>query len=680
MSNNFNFSTLNDAQIQAVKHIDGPMLILAGAGSGKTLTITTRLAYLVSLGICPSSILTLTFTNKAATQMRNRALSLIDDISIPPLLCTFHKFGLLFLKLHIDKLGRKNNFMIIDTDDKRRILRSLDKDIDARQVAADISKFKNSLQTIDDAKLLRGHDSATTAVVYEQYENYLQKNNLVDFDDLLLLPYKILSQFDDVARATSEKYRYIMVDEYQDTNKLQFNLLEKLLTSHTNICVVGDDDQSIYEWRGATIANILNFDKYFENTKIVKLQENYRSTHEILKYANQLIEHNQDRLGKKLIGTKEKGDKPKVYESIDERLETQKIIRDINTLVASGENPNNIAILYRVNALSRQLEDGLTKAGIAYKLIGGKRFYERMEIKDIVAYFRTIVQPTDNFSFKRIANTPKRGIGKATIDKLDTMSKQTNRSIFELLDDEQNEDMIALIGKKNYRTLKLFVASIFELQEILANAKMTFVDAIEDMFEIRKSYKAMPDGEDRVANIDEFYALTRDYFLEDSSHDMDNFLNKISLSIERGELDDDAISLLSIHSSKGLEYEHIFVVGLEEGFFPLPNADIQEERRLGYVAFTRAKTTLTLSFVHNRFYKGRRAILNKSRFLSESGLIQGGLTIQKSKSFKKGDAVKHEVFGLGIVEIAKLVGKSYKLKINFGGIKREILSDFIKLV
>ncbi len=680
MSHYFDFHNLNYAQIQAVKHIDGSMLILAGAGSGKTMTITTRLAYLVSLGICPSSILTLTFTNKAATQMRNRAFSLMDDISVPPLLCTFHKFGLLFLKLHIHKLERKNNFMIIDTDDKRRILRSLDKDIDVRHVASSISKFKNTLQTTEDAKLLRAKDSATTAVVYEQYQNYLQKNNLVDFDDLLLLPYQILEKFDDIAKTTSEKYRYIMVDEYQDTNELQFKLLKKLCTTHDNISVVGDDDQSIYEWRGATIKNILNFDKNFKNTKIIKLEKNYRSTHEILKYANQLIEHNQDRLGKKLIGTKEQGAKPKVYESIDERLETQKIIRDIRQLVSSGESPNDIAILYRVNALSRQLEDGLTKAGINYKLIGGKRFYERLEIKDIVAYFRTIVQPNDNFSFKRIVNAPKRGIGKTTVLKLDNLSKETNMSIFELLNNSQNEDMISLVGQKNYRTLKLFVASILELQDVLRASKNRFVDAFEDMFEIRQSYKNMIDGVDRIANIDEFYALSRDYFLEDMDNNMHNFLNKISLSIERDELNTDAISLLSIHSSKGLEYEHIFVVGLEEGFFPLPKSDIQEERRLGYVAFTRAKTTLTLSFVHNRFYKGRRAILTKSRFLSECGLLQGGLKIQKSKSFKKGDTVKHEVFGLGVVEIAKLVGKSYKLKINFGGTKREILSDFIKII
>jgi DNA helicase-2/ATP-dependent DNA helicase PcrA len=680
MSNHFDFHHLNEAQIEAVKHIDGSMLILAGAGSGKTMTITTRLAYLVSLGICPSTILTLTFTNKAATQMRNRAFSLIEDVTIPPLLCTFHKFGLLFLKLHIHKLDRKNNFMIIDTDDKRRILRSLDKDIDVRDIASSISKFKNSLQTIEDAKLLRAEGSVVTAVVYEQYENYLEKNNLVDFDDLLLLPYKILQRFDDIAKATSEKYRYIMVDEYQDTNELQFKLLKKLCTTHDNICVVGDDDQSIYEWRGATIKNILNFDKNFKDTKIVKLEKNYRSTNEILKYANQLIEHNPDRLGKKLIGTKEQGDKPKVYESIDERLETQKIIRDIKELVACGEDPNNIAVLYRVNALSRQLEDGLTKAGMSYKLIGGKRFYERLEIKDIVAYFRAIAHPHDNFSFKRIVNVPKRGIGKTTVQKLDNLSKQTNIPIFELLNNSQHEDMITLVGQKNYRTLKLFVASILELQDVLNDTKNRFVDAFEDMFEIRSSYKNMVDGADRIANIDEFYALSRDYFLEDIDNNMHNFLNKISLSIEKDELSSDAISLLSIHSSKGLEYEHIFVVGLEEGFFPLPKSDIQEERRLGYVAFTRAKTTLTLSFVHNRFYKGRRAILTKSRFLSECGLIQGGLVIQKSKSFKKGDTVKHEVFGMGVVVIAKLVGKSYKLTINFGGTKREILSDFIKII
>ena len=331
MSENL-LSSLNESQKLAAQHIDGPLLILAGAGSGKTKTITTRLAYLISIGIDPRSILTLTFTNKAATQMRERAFNMIDPsmINTPPLLCTFHKFGLLFLKFHMSELNRKNNFIIIDTDDKKRIIKSIDKDITTALLVSEISKYKNTLLTPSEAvKAAQLKLYQQIAEVYEKYEAYLEKNNLVDFDDLLLLPYKILKNNAKLAQEISQKYQYIMVDEYQDTNELQYRLLRLLCTSHNNLCVVGDDDQSIYGWRGATIKNILNFSEHFENTIVVKLEENYRSTDTILNHANQLIEHNRDRLGKKLIGTRQKGDSIRIYESQDENEETRKIIEDI---------------------------------------------------------------------------------------------------------------------------------------------------------------------------------------------------------------------------------------------------------------------------------------------------------------------------------------------------------------
>ena len=332
-------NSLNESQKLAAQHIDGSLLILAGAGSGKTKTITTRLAYLISIGIDPSSILTLTFTNKAATEMRERAYAMIDTATVntPPLLCTFHKFGLLFLKFHMSELNRKNSFIIIDNDDKKRILKSIDKEITTSLLVSEISKYKNTLLTPAEAKCaaqLKLYQQI--ADIYEKYEAYLLKNNLVDFDDLLLLPYLILEKNEALAKQTSQRYQYIMVDEYQDTNELQYKLLRKLCTTHSNLCVVGDDDQSIYGWRGATIKNILNFADNFEDTKVVKLEENYRSTDTILEHANQLIEHNRDRLGKKLVGTREKGESVKVYESHDENEETRKIIDDITKLVSRG--------------------------------------------------------------------------------------------------------------------------------------------------------------------------------------------------------------------------------------------------------------------------------------------------------------------------------------------------------
>ncbi len=682
MSENF-LSTLNKSQQEAAKHIDGSLLILAGAGSGKTKTITTRLAYLISIGIDPSSILTLTFTNKAATEMRERAYSLIDTsiVNTPPLLCTFHKFGLLFLKFNMSELGRKNNFIIIDNDDKKRILKSIDKEITTSLLVSEISKYKNSLLSPEEAKSaaqLKLYQQI--ADIYEKYEAYLLKNNLVDFDDLLLLPYKILEKNDELAKQISEKYQYVMVDEYQDTNELQYKLLRKLCFSHNNLCVVGDDDQSIYGWRGATIKNILNFASHFENTKVVKLEENYRSTNTILEHANQLIEHNRDRLGKKLIGTREQGSSVKVYESHDENEETRKIVEDIKKLVSQGESARDIAILFRVNALSRSLEEGFNKAGLNYRLIGGMKFYERAEIKDLIAYFRILTNSTDNFSLKRIVNKPKRGIGKTTIDKLDAKSIELKIPILRILEEFTSDELSDIVGKKNSRTLKVFMASIMDLKDILEESKMRFLDMFEETFDYRASFDNVPDGFDRQANIDEFYGYIRDYFIQNPHLGLEDFLNEIALESEQSELTEEAVSMMSIHSSKGLEYKHLFIIGLEEGFFPIigDGCDIEEERRLGYVAITRAMDNLTLSFVHSRFYKGKRANLLKSRFLSESGLIKGCLTIEKNSAYKKGDLVQHKIFGMGRVQKATKAGKDYKLTINFGGQRRDILSSFVE--
>ncbi|MDN5069209.1 ATP-dependent helicase [Aliarcobacter butzleri] len=682
MSENLLIS-LNDSQKIAAQHIDGPLLILAGAGSGKTKTITTRLAFLISIGIDPSSILTLTFTNKAATEMRERAFSLIDSSKIftPPLLCTFHKFGLLFLKFHMSELERKNNFIIIDTDDKKRILKSINKEIPSALLASEVSKYKNSLMSPSEVKAtaqLKLYQEI--AQIYEDYENYLEKNNLVDFDDLLLLPYKILKNNESLAKQISQKYQYIMVDEYQDTNELQYRLLRLLCSSHNNLCVVGDDDQSIYGWRGATIKNILNFSDHFENSLVIKLEDNYRSTDTILNHANQLIEHNRDRLGKKLIGTRTKGDSIRIYESNDENDETRKIVEDIKKLIDSGENPKNIAILFRVNALSRSLEEGFNKAGLHYKLVGGMKFYERSEIKDLIAYFRILTNLNDNFSIKRIINKPKRGIGKTTIEKLEEKSIETGKSIFDLIQDLDAEGISLIVGKKNARTLKVFEASILDLRESLTQSKMRFLDNFEETFDYRASYDNLPDGFERQANIDEFYGYIRDYFIQNPHLDLKDFLNEIALESENDDYSGEAVSMMSVHASKGLEFKHLFIIGLEEGFFPITGdgSDLEEERRLGYVAITRAKDNLTLSFVHSRFYKGKRTVLSKSRFLSESGLIKGSLTIQKQADFKKGDIVSHKIFGMGRVEKVTSAGKDYKLTINFGGTKRDILSSFVE--
>jgi len=680
--------SLNPSQREAVEHIDGALLILAGAGSGKTKTLTTRLAYLIGeVGIDPASTLTLTFTNKAASEMRERALKLMPTkISYPPLLCTFHKFGLLFLKFHIEKLGRNNSFVIIDSDDKKRLLRAIAKelkiDLNLSFIASEISKYKNSLLdpevVIQKAEL---PDYKKVARIYEQYQANITENNLVDFDDLLMLTYQILEQDDALRKETSKRYQYIMVDEYQDTNELQFRLLELLASEHGNLCVVGDDDQSIYGWRGANIRNILEFADHFNACKTIKLEMNYRSTEPILKAANSLIEHNSTRLGKKLTSFKGDGPEIKLLHSLDESMEAKAIAHQIKELLDAGTDPDEIAVLYRINALSRSLEEGFTKEGLNFKLIGGMRFYERAEIKDIISYFRVLANPHDDFSLLRIINKPKRGIGKASIEKLQKAAFDAHLSLYEYIEQSVKGKQPVVISKKIATALMQLVEDILLLQSELENNLNNFITLFEERIKLKDHYAGMVDGFDRILNIDEFYGYFRDAVNKNPDLTLDEFLNDISLQSDQDQIEEDAITIMSIHAAKGLEFEHLFVIGLEEEFFPLlgEGCNMEEERRLGYVAITRAKSDLTLCYVDSRFYKGRRKMIDKSRFLGEAGLIQdASLKITKTSTYKKGDLVKHKIFGIGRVQAANKSGKEYKLLINFGGNKKEILSSFVQ--
>ena len=676
------FSKLNDEQSEAVKQTEGPVLILAGAGSGKTTTIISRLAYLIKgVGIPASNTLTLTFTNKAAKEMRERALDMIPDLSFPPLLCTFHKFGLLFLKFNIHLLGRKNNFVVIDTDDKKRIIKKINNELPTPLIASEISRYKNSMLTPDDAyKQAELFNYQQIAKVYEEYEAYLLENNLVDFDDLIALTYRLLEENPELAKSTSEKYQYIMIDEYQDTNELQLKLLKKLCTNHTNLCVVGDDDQSIYGWRGAHIRNIMEFDQDFVGTKTFKLQNNYRSREPILKVANALIEHNRSRLGKKLLATRGTGDEVVTLNSQDENEEARKIASNINKLIDSGVSAQDIAILYRVNVLSRSIEDGLNRAGVGYKLVGGQRFYDRAEVKDLISYIRIITNFHDDFSFKRIVNKPKRGLGKASVDKIELAAHAAEKSIYEFIKTSSLASLEELVRKKNSKTLKSFIKDIEAVAKIATESTYEFIDKLEETFKLKDIYKGQADEQDRVLNMDEFYALFRDFIKNNPESGLDEFLNELTLQSEQDQVEGESIYMMSIHASKGLEFEHVFIIGLEEGFLPLvgDGSDLEEERRLGYVSFTRAKDTLTLSHVGSRFYKGRRSDLQKSRFFNEAGLCQGSLRVEKNTAFKKGDLVRHKIFGTGrVIGVAK-TGKEFKLKINFAGTKKDILASFIE--
>jgi DNA helicase-2/ATP-dependent DNA helicase PcrA len=557
-------------------------------------------------------------------------------------------------------------------------------DLNISFIANEISKYKNSLliprEVTEKAEL---PDYIKIAKIYEAYQADITENNLVDFDDLLMLTYQILDQNPDLRKETSQRYRYIMVDEYQDTNELQYKLLELLASEHNNLCVVGDDDQSIYGWRGANIRNILDFHEHFNGTKVIKLETNYRSTDSILKAANSLIEHNSGRLGKKLVSHRGQGEPVKLQHSLDEAHEARTLAIEIRQLLDDGVHPDEIAVLYRINALSRSLEEGFTREGLGFKLIGGIRFYERAEIKDIISYFRVLSNPHDDFSFMRIINKPKRGIGKASIGKIQHAAFEEKVSIYQFVENSTPKKLEEITSKRVATALKKLIDKIHLLQDEANKAIYNLVTLFEETIKLKDHYAATVDGMERIMNIDEFYGYFRDAITKNPDITLDEFLNDISLQSDQDQIDDGAISIMSIHAAKGLEFEHVYVIGMEEEFFPLlgDGTNMEEERRLGYVAITRAKSYLTLCYVDSRFYKGRRKQIERSRFLGEAGLIQNAsLKITKTSEYKKGDLVKHKIFGIGRVQAVNKSGKEYKLLINFGGNKKEILSSFVQPV
>jgi DNA helicase-2/ATP-dependent DNA helicase PcrA len=675
---------LNQSQKDAATTLDGPLLILAGAGSGKTKTITTRLAYLLSLGIYPANTLTLTFTNKAAEEMRSRALSMIEIASYPPLLCTFHKFGLIFLRFHIHRLGRENSFSVIDTDDKKRVLKPFCKEVPASSASHLISGYKNELLTPEDVrKIAKTETENEVATVYAKYEEYIAANNLVDFDDLLLLPYIILSRFESVAKETSEKYQYIMVDEYQDTNSLQFELLKRLCHTHNNICVVGDDDQSIYSFRGAKVENILSFESSFGEAKVVKLEENYRSSSKILNIANLVISNNKKRYEKKLKATREEMEDVEYKGFNDEKDEATWIAKTIKELIKKGEKPSDIAVLFRVNAVSRAIEEGFRAQNLGYVFIGGMKFYERIEIRDAIAYLRLAVNPHDDFSLKRVINKPKRSIGKTSIEKLEALCDKLNIKSYELLsNDFYNETLLQSVGKKTFGELKNFIQIIDELRAKKEASTFELLDEFENIVGLKKFFLSIPNEEERAANLDEFYGSLKEYFKTNPQQDIEEYLNDISIQSDVDTADfGREVPIMTVHASKGLEYKIVFVVAMEEGFFPVSNerTDMEEERRLCYVAFTRAKDKLFITSSKSRFVYGKRDYSPPSRFLKEAGLTDAPIAIgNEGAAYAKNDLVKHKIFGFGrVLEVSKS-GKDLKLKINFGGSQRDILASFVE--
>lgn len=702
---------LNKEQIEAVKHIDGPLLVLAGAGSGKTKVLTTRIAYLISLGVSPDNILAITFTNKAAGEMKERISKLVGFSSKFMQISTFHSFGLKIVKENYEYLGYDKNFVIFDADDTLTIIKKIlkDKNLDPekfnpRAIRSQISKLKNDL--IDSKKYSSFSLTEFEKVVlevYKKYESELIKNNSLDFDDLLILPIKLFEKRKDLLLMYQERYKYILIDEYQDTNEAQYKLTKLLASKYKNICCVGDADQAIYGFRGANYKNILNFESDYKNALVIKLEENYRSSKTILDAANSVIKNNKNRKSKNLYSNLGIGDKITYYRANSGLDEVKYVVNKIKELKDNLVSLSDIVVLYRTNAQSRVFEDGLMKAGIPYKIVGGLNFYSRMEIKNLLAYLRLICNSNDNVSLERIINVPRRGIGAKTISNLYDKSYLFNVSLYDAIDS----------GKE-----LVFKNMIEELKSIKDTMSLVeFIDLVLDKSGLRKELvdEKTLEADIRLENLEEFKSVAKSFEDEMGVVSLDDFLLNISLITDNNDLkeDNNAVSLMTIHAVKGLEFDYVFVVGLEEGLFPHQNSmfsedELEEERRLCYVAITRCKKKLYLSNARMRLMYGSEQVYPVSRFINEidANLLENESKVvkydEKNKkidyndssekinvaskygdsemNYKVGDLVYHEVFGMGTITNIILNEKDPKktlLKIAFKlpyGIKTLIYS------
>jgi DNA helicase-2/ATP-dependent DNA helicase PcrA len=635
-----NLDKLNDKQRKAAMHIDGPLLILAGAGSGKTSTMTHRIAYMIEQGISPYNILAVTFTNKAAGEMRERVESLVGDCSNMWIM-TFHAMCLRVLRVHCDVLGYDRNFVIYDGTDQKTIVKNIlkelninDKQLGVPYLLSIISKNKEKEISPEDFKRQVGDDFKGKKIhqVYKIYEERLKKNNAMDFDDLLLNTVRVLQADAMVLEKYRNRFKYIMVDEYQDTNHIQYKLIKMLAKGHENLCVVGDDDQCIYQWRGADIRNILDFEKDFPNALVIKLEQNYRSYGNILKAAHSVIQKNNDRKGKKLWTTKEDGDKIKYYRADNEKDEARYVAQEIDLLKGKNRKYRDFAILYRTNAQSRNFEEGLTRRGIPYRVLSGLRYYDRKEIKDMLSYMRLVINPSDDLSFKRIINEPKRGMGEKTVEKIEALAMVNQQSMLEAISDEM---VLASLPSKAYQSVKKMVEVINLCRQEKENLR---VSDIYDNLMVKTGYlKALEDAntveaEGRIENLLEFKSVIFDYEHETQEPTIEEFMEKIALmaDVDNHNEDEDAVVLMTMHSAKGLEFPVVFLPGLEDGLFPGNRAfdnpeGMEEERRLCYVGMTRAKETLILTSAAMRTLYGKTDFTRESEFLREidKGLIDG---------------------------------------------------------
>lgn len=625
---------LNPEQAEAVQTTNGPMLIMAGAGSGKTKVLTCRIAQLLQQGVRPYRILAITFTNKAAAEMRERVDNMAGAAAKDVWLFTFHAFCARFLRFEISKLGGYgSNFAIYDSSDSQNLIKQILKEMNLDEkrfqpsgIAARISGAKNQLQSVGDfRKAAADFYNQKVAEVYERYQNKLLVNNAVDFDDLLVLSIRLLQENDEVRTKYQERFDYLLVDEYQDTNHAQYLLTKLLAAKHHNICVVGDADQSIYGWRGADIQNIMDFEKDYPDAKLIKLEQNYRSTQVILDAANAVIEKNTGRKPKNLWTENANGAAITYFQAVDERDEARFVVEKLQELQAQQQlKLGDMAVLYRTNTQSRIFEEMFIKSGITYNMVGGLKFYDRKEIKDIIAYLRVIFNPADSLSLLRIINVPRRGIGDATLARLQAHAAENGMSLFDVV---SNASQVEGLSIRFVSKLDELAAIIFDLMNQADNVPVE--ELIEQVLN-KTGYLAELNSErtaqaqSRVDNLMELISVGQEFAKSEEENNLENFLSHVALvsDIDEATLGEDAITLMTLHSSKGLEFPVIFLAGLEEGIFPhartLMNEDeIEEERRLCYVGITRAEKQLFLSNAKMRMIYGHTVSYPPSRFLQE---------------------------------------------------------------
>ncbi len=721
------FSRMNNMQQQAVFHTEGPLLILAGAGSGKTTVLVNRIAYILKMGLCqPWQILAITFTNKAAGELKERIANVVDYGAQDIWASTFHSTCARILRRYGDRIGYSSHFTVYDTDDQRRLMKEILKKLEIdekvlphRSVLSEISRAKDKMQTPDDIKSSESYNSRLNMVAqaYEMYQERLKTSDAMDFDDLLCNTVKLFTECPDILEMYQKQFKYIMVDEYQDTNKVQYKFVSLLAQKYNNLCVVGDDDQSIYKFRGATIENILSFENEFANATVIRLEQNYRSTSTILDAANEVIKNNAERKGKTLWTQNDVGDKITVHTAYSEREEALYIADMISQGVSEGRKYSDFAVLYRMNAQSNAIEHALARAGVPHRIIGGHRFYDREEIKDMTAYLQVINNPNDDVRLRRIINKPKRTIGETTVSKAMDIASALGESLFSVVKHASDYPDLSRAAAKLMNFAKL-IEGFIEAYNSGDYSLAELYELVLEHTDYRNYLKAeKEDHESRIENIEELKSniinFEEDY---DEEASLSNFLEEISLQtdIDNYDPEADCAVMMTLHSAKGLEFPVVFIPGMEEGIFPsiatmINPSELAEERRLAYVGITRAKEKLYIVKTRERMLFGSTTKNPQSRFVTEipKDLVETtGHTAsapiktaqqptkmnfdpfkkspQKSVSapakYSVGDMVLHKVFGKGMVTSAEPMGNDTMLEVAFDKVgTKTLMANFCKM-